>query len=127
MLALLALPLSFAEEAEPPPPLLEVELADIKIKRQEPIPIPDEAREIELPSVTCSMRVFIDPKGLTESVTVAGCPDEFHQAVNDSVMQWRFKPVKTPERQPARATFLMAVTLDLWADRSPEPDGEELE
>lgn len=62
--------------------MVEVELADVKIKRQVAIPLPESAHEIERPRVICSMRVFIGPKGVTESVTVAGCPDEFHQAVN---------------------------------------------
>lgn len=132
MTALLALltATAFAEdpEEEESYPLVEVALEDVKIKRREPIPLPEEAAEIELPRVTCSMRIYIDPKGLTESVTVAGCPDEFHQTVHDSVMQWRFKPIKTPEREPARATFIMAVNLDLWASRPDEPaDGEDLD
>lgn len=120
---------ALAEESEEEDyPLLEVELADVKIKRQEPIPIPEEMAEIELPRVVCSMRIFIDPKGIPESVTVAGCPEEFHQTVHDSVMEWKFKPLKTPapDREPARATFVMAVNLDLSATRaSQEADEDE--
>jgi hypothetical protein len=126
MIALLSLLIiAHAEEATPPTyPLLQVTLEEVKIKERQPIPLPPEAAEIELPNVTCSMRVFIDPKGITESVTVAGCPGEFHRAVQESVMQWRFKPIKTPERQPARATFVMAVTLDLTAHQRAESEEE---
>ncbi|MFT5680244.1 MAG: hypothetical protein ACI8RZ_001150 [Myxococcota bacterium] len=133
MTALLALltTAAFAEEPaeEESYPLVEVALEDVKIKRQEPISLPEEAAEIELPRVTCSMRVFIDPKGFTESVVVAGCPEEFHQTVHDSVMQWRFKSVKTADKEPARATFIMAVHLDLWASQSngESEDGEDLD
>ncbi|MEL6346744.1 MAG: energy transducer TonB [Myxococcota bacterium] len=98
-------------------PLLQVELADVTIKKRFPIEIPAAAAELEIPRVICPTRVYFDPKGRTESVQVVECPDDFHPKVEASVMKWKFKPMRTDEGQPARATFVMTINIPLDYDR----------
>lgn len=76
---------------------------------------PDAARDQDLHRVRCLASVYVDEAGAPYEVTVAECPELFHAATIDALMQWRWQAYEVDGRA-VRVKTLVAVNC---ADGSP--------
>jgi hypothetical protein len=73
---------------------------------------PAAARALGLADQRCTVRVEVDERGVPDSVEVEGCPEAFHQATREGVLQWRWYPSRAAG-VPSRAAATVAVTYRL--------------
>jgi hypothetical protein len=94
-----------ARPATPPQPRVEVRLDSgpvqhLAVRRRRRPLYPPIAARMDLPAVTCVLRVYVDGDGEARHVEYPNCPDLFQTHARATVFAWQWEPFPTFDPTP---------------------------